>query len=86
MVRTRQSPPFDFFHAPEVSMLWSILESSKQIIRSDGGMQVPITEDVGGEAIVCGPSIVAKNETDIFTTLGLHYVPPHLRHSMRDDL
>jgi hypothetical protein len=21
MVRTRQSPPFDFFHAPEVSML-----------------------------------------------------------------
>ncbi|GAX74898.1 hypothetical protein CEUSTIGMA_g2344.t1 [Chlamydomonas eustigma] len=54
-------------------------------LRISIGPQVPVTEE-NGETVVCGPSVSAKNETDIFNALGLHYVPPHLRHAMREDL
>jgi hypothetical protein len=50
--------------------------------------QVPMLASgtTDGEPQPSGPPIAARCETDIFKAVGLHYVPPHLRHSMRDDL
>eukprot|EP00955_Chlamydomonas_euryale_P095769 364958-Chlamydomonas_euryale.AAC.2 len=33
----------------------------------------------GGEALPAGPPLSLRWETDIFSALGLDYVPPHMR-------
>ena len=48
-------------------------------------LQVPMITS-GGVPQPCGPPLRARCETDIFRMVGLSYVPPHMRHAMRDDL
>lgn len=41
--------------------------------------QLPLTSLGEDLVALAGPPVAARCETDIFTALGLHYVPPHMR-------
>lgn len=44
-----------------------------------GGAESTLTSGISGSEAVVGPPVSCACETDIFTAVGLSYVPPHMR-------